>query len=143
MALCEDDITEEAIASSKVLHITGTHFSTPNTDAACRKAIEFARKNGTRTSLDIDYRPVLWGLTGKAEGENRFVANDKVTEHLQSIVPLFDLIVGTEEELHIAGGTTDTLEALRKVRELSDATIVLKRGELGASVFTGGHSSGY
>ena len=137
MAICEDDIKEEAIASSKVLHITGTHFSTPKTDGACRKAIEFARKNGTRTSLDIDYRPVLWGLTGKAEGENRFVANDKVTEHLQSIVPLFDLIVGTEEELHIAGGTTDTLTALRKVRELSDATIVLKRGELGASVFTG------
>ena len=137
MALCEEDIKEESIAAAKALHITGTHFSTPKTDAACRKAIEFARKNGTRTSLDIDYRPVLWGLTGKAEGENRFVANDKVTEHLQSIVPLFDLIVGTEEELHIAGGSTDTLEALRKVRELSDATIVLKRGEQGASVYIG------
>ncbi|WP_419534133.1 bifunctional 5-dehydro-2-deoxygluconokinase/5-dehydro-2-deoxyphosphogluconate aldolase [Endozoicomonas sp.] len=137
MALCDADIQEDAIASAKVLHITGTHFSTPTTNAACRKAIEFARKNGTRTSLDIDYRPVLWGLTGKAEGENRFVANDKVTEHLQSIVPLFDLIVGTEEELHIAGGTTDTLAALRKVRELSKATIVLKRGALGASVYTG------
>ncbi|KEI69594.1 bifunctional 5-dehydro-2-deoxygluconokinase/5-dehydro-2-deoxyphosphogluconate aldolase [Endozoicomonas elysicola] len=137
MALCDADIQEDAIARAKVLHITGTHFSTPTTNAACRKAIEFARKNGTRTSLDIDYRPVLWGLTGKAEGENRFVANDKVTEHLQSIVPLFDLIVGTEEELHIAGGTTDTLAALRKVRELSKATIVLKRGALGASVYTG------
>ncbi len=136
MALCEADIQEDAIASARVLHITGTHFSTPTTNAACRKAIEFARKNGTRTSLDIDYRPVLWGLTGKAEGENRFVANDKVTEHLQSIVPLFDLIVGTEEELHIAGGITDTLAALRKVRELSKATIVLKRGALGASVYT-------
>ncbi|WP_066015552.1 bifunctional 5-dehydro-2-deoxygluconokinase/5-dehydro-2-deoxyphosphogluconate aldolase [Endozoicomonas atrinae] len=137
MALCDADIHEDTIASARVLHITGTHFSTPTTNAACRKAIEFARKNGTRTSLDIDYRPVLWGLTGKAEGENRFVANDKVTEHLQSIVPLFDLIVGTEEELHIAGGTTDTLAALRKVRELSKATIVLKRGALGASVYTG------
>ena len=137
MALCEDDIKEEAIASSRVLHITGTHFSTPSTDAACRKAIEFARKNGTRTSLDIDYRPVLWGLTGKADGENRFVANNKVSEHLQSIIPLFDLIVGTEEEIHIAGGSTDTLQALRKVRELTSATIVLKRGEAGASVYTG------
>ena len=136
MAICEDDISEAAIASASVLHITGTHFSTPGTNAACRKAIEFARRNGTRTSLDIDYRPVLWGLTGKAEGENRFVANDDVTRHMQTIVPLFDLIVGTEEELHIAGGSTNTLEALRNVRELSDATIVLKRGALGASVYT-------
>ena len=137
MALCEDDIKEEAIAAAKVLHITGTHFSTPSTNAACRKAIEIAHNNGVRTSLDIDYRPVLWGLTGKGEGENRFVENEQVSEHMQSILPLFDLIVGTEEEIHIAGGSTDTLEALRKVRELSKATIVLKRGELGASVYTG------
>ncbi|USE36218.1 hypothetical protein [Endozoicomonas sp. SCSIO W0465] len=53
---------------------------------------EFAKRNGTRTSLDIDYRPVLWGLTGKAEGENRFVANDKVTEHLQSSCYALDKI---------------------------------------------------
>ena len=137
MALCEDDITESAIASAKVLHITGTHFSTPHTNAACRKAIEFARHNGTRTTLDIDYRPVLWGLTGKAEGENRFVVSEEVTEHMQGIVPLFDLIVGTEEEFHIAGGSTDTLQALRNIRQLSDATVVLKRGALGACVYTG------
>ena len=136
MALCEGDISEQAITTAKVLHITGTHFSTPKTNAACRKAIEYARRNGTRTSLDIDYRPVLWGLTGKAEGENRFVVSEEVTRHMQSIVPLFDLIVGTEEELHIAGGSTDTLEALRNVRQLSDATIVLKRGALGASVYS-------
>ncbi len=135
MALCAEDIKEDAIASAKVLHITGTHFSRPETDAACRKAIGFARQNGTRTSLDIDYRPVLWGLTGKAEGENRFIANDKVTAHMQSIVPLFDLIVGTEEEVHIAGGTTNTIEALKAIRKLTNATIVLKRGALGASVY--------
>ena len=60
--------------------------------------------------LDIDYRPVLWGLTGRGIGEQRFVASDSVSAHLQSIVPLCDLIVGTEEEIHIAGGATDTLD---------------------------------
>ena len=54
-----------------------------------------------------------------------------------SVVADFDLIVGTEEEIHIAGGSTDTLEALRAIRQQSDAVLVLKRGPYGASVYEG------
>src|SRR3546814_17845251 len=68
-------------------------------------------------------------------GENRFVAHDAVTARLQQVLPLCDLIVGTEEEIHILGGDTDTIAALRALRGESDATIVCKRGELGRSVF--------
>ncbi len=42
---------------------------------------------------------------------------------------LFDVIVGTEEEFHIAGGSTDTLLALAQVRA-EPATLVCKRGAL-------------
>ena len=59
-------------------------------------------------------RPVLWGLTGKGDGQTRFIANDNVSGHLQRIVPLFDLIIGTEEEFLIAGGSDDLLTALRE-----------------------------
>jgi 5-dehydro-2-deoxygluconokinase len=45
--------------------------------------------------------------------------------------------VGTEEEIRIAGGSTQTLEALRSIRDLSEATIVLKVGAMGAIVFGG------
>ncbi|MEJ2419165.1 MAG: PfkB family carbohydrate kinase [Exilibacterium sp.] len=54
---------------------------------------------------------------------------------MQDVLHHFDLIVGTEEEFHIAGGSTDTLEALRTVRAVSDAVLVCKRGALGCSVF--------
>ena len=135
MALAVEDIDEAFIASSKSLIITGTHFSTPTTDAACRRAIEFARRNGARTVLDIDYRPVLWGLTALGDGEVRFVAAEDVSVHLQAILPLFDLVVGTEEEIHIAGGSTDTVRALHKIRELSDATIIVKLGAAGCAFF--------
>jgi 5-dehydro-2-deoxygluconokinase len=67
-------------------------------------------------------------LTGRGLGEQRFIASNTVSSHLQSILPDCDLIVGTEEELHIAGGSTDTLTALRNIRSLSKATIVLNRG---------------
>ncbi|WP_299483404.1 5-dehydro-2-deoxygluconokinase [uncultured Roseibium sp.] len=137
MALCEDDIDPEFIASAKAVVATGTHLSHPQTEAAVLKALRLARENGDRTALDIDYRPNLWGLSGHGDGENRFIASAKVTEKLQSTLHLFDLIVGTEEEFHIAGGSTDTVEALRNVRKVSNATLVCKRGPMGAAAFEG------
>ena len=106
-------------ARARAVVVTGTHFSRPNLDAMSRKAIRLAKAKGRRVGLDIDYRPVLWGLTGHGLGEERFVSSEAVSAHLQTILPACDLIVGTEEEVHIAGGTTDTLAAIRKIRELA------------------------
>ncbi|WP_233193161.1 PfkB family carbohydrate kinase, partial [Acidimangrovimonas sediminis] len=113
------------------------HLSHRQTEAAVLKALAIAREGGVQTALDIDYRPNLWGVAGHGDGESRFVASGTVTEKLQSTLHLFDLIVGTEEEFHIAGGTTDTLAALRAVRAVSGATLVCKRGPMGAVAFTG------
>lgn len=137
MAIDESDFDESFIASAKALVVSGTHFSTEGTDKASRAAMKYARRNGTKIVFDIDYRPVLWGLTGKGAGENRFVESANVSKRLQSIVPECDLVVGTEEEFHIAGGTTDTLAALRKIRSHSKAILVCKRGPMGCVVFTG------
>ncbi|GAB4347487.1 MAG: 5-dehydro-2-deoxygluconokinase [Oricola sp.] len=137
MALCEDDIDPAYVARAGAVCATGTHLSHPQTEAAVLKALRLARENGAKTALDIDYRPNLWGLAGHDAGESRFIASGAVTQKLQSTLHLFDLIVGTEEEFHIAGGSTDTLEALRAVRQVSGATLVCKRGARGAVAFDG------
>lgn len=137
MALCEDDIDPDFIAEAGCVLATGTHLSHPRTEAAVLKALRLARQNGSRTALDIDYRPNLWGLSGHGDGENRFIESAAVTAKLQSSLPLFDLIVGTEEEFHITGGSTDTLAALTAVRKITDAVLVCKRGPMGAVVFEG------
>lgn len=134
-ALSEADIDEDFIRSSASVLVTGTHFARPNTDAAQRKAMRIARAHGAKVILDIDYRPNLWGLAGHAAGEERYIKSDKVSGHLKTILPDCDLIVGTEEEVHIAAGTEDTLEALRIIRALSKAVIVLKRGPMGCVVY--------
>ncbi|MBD9388047.1 5-dehydro-2-deoxygluconokinase [Agrobacterium sp. AGB01] len=135
MALCEDDVDEAFIASARAVVVTGTHLSNARTEAAVIKALKLARKHGLRTALDIDYRPNLWGVAGHGDGESRFVESQKVTAKLQASLHYFDLIVGTEEEFHIAGGSTDTLACLRAVRALTPATLVCKRGALGAVAF--------
>ena len=137
MALEAADINPAYVGRAKALVVTGTHFSTPKVDAASRTAIAAAHAAGTKVVLDIDYRPVLWGLAGRGDGETRYVSSAAVTAHLQSIAPQCDLIVGTDEEIHIAGGSKDTLAALRRLRELSKAVIVLKRGSEGATIFDG------
>jgi len=138
MAVAPEDFDEAFIASAKALLVTGTHFSTAAVDRASRTAMRHARAAGTKIVLDIDYRPVLWGLTGHGKGENRFIASESVSAHLQSIAADCDLIVGTEDEFHIAGGSTGTLAALRRLREISRAALVMKRGPQGCIVFDDG-----
>ncbi len=136
-ALNVDDVHEDFVLSARALLVTGTHFAKANTDAAQRKAMGIAKQHGRKIVIDIDYRPNLWGLAGHAAGEERYIKSDKVTAHIQSILADCDLIVGTEEEIHIAGGSEDTLEALRSIRAISKGVLVLKRGPMGCVVYPG------
>ncbi len=135
-ALDEGDISRELIARSRAVLVTGTHFARANSDAAQKKAIRLAQETGAKVIFDIDYRPNLWGLAGHGAGDSRFIASDTVSAHLAGILPDCDLIVGTEEELHIAGGSTDTIAALKAIRKLAPkALIVAKRGAQGCVAF--------
>jgi 5-dehydro-2-deoxygluconokinase len=138
MAIDAREIREDFIAQCRALLITGTHLSQPGVLAASATALAFAARHGTVRVLDIDYRPVLWGLTKRGEGENRFVADERVTASLQEMLPLFDLLIGTEEEFQIAGGVPgDLLASLRRVRAVTKAAFVVKRGALGCSFVPG------
>lgn len=135
MALEPADVDEAWFAGAGAVLINGTHLSQPNVYETSLKAVRAVKAAGGRVAFDIDYRPVLWGLTGKDAGENRFVEDRAVTAKLQEVLALCDLIVGTEEEIHILGGTTDTIAALRAIRRGSDALLVCKRGPDGCVAF--------
>lgn len=135
MAIDPDGISEDFIARCRALVITGTHLSTPAVLAASQRALELARRHGVVTVLDIDYRPVLWGLTSRGDGETRYIGSEPVSRHLQAQLGLFDLVIGTEEEWTIAGGVEGDLTAcLRRAREHSSAVMVIKRGPLGCTI---------
>jgi 5-dehydro-2-deoxygluconokinase len=137
MAISPDDFDPDFIASARAIVVSGTHFSTPGVERASRTAIAYAKAAGVKVVFDIDYRPVLWGLTGLGLGEERFVASDVVSDRLKTILPDCDLIVGTEEEIQIAGGKATTLESLRQIRALTDGILTVKLGAQGCRVLTG------
>jgi 5-dehydro-2-deoxygluconokinase len=137
MGLSEADIDEAFIARAGAICVTGTHFSAAGPAAAQHKAIRIAKALGRKVVFDIDYRPNLWGLAGHAAGFERFVASDRVTREYQRVLPDADLVVGTEEEIAIAAGTSELPSALKVIRGLTSATIVLKRGAMGCIVYDG------
>ncbi len=134
MAIAPEDFDEGFIGSANALLVSGTHFSQARISKTCFEAMETARRRNVRVVFDIDYRPVLWGLTAPGRGEDRFVKSREVTLALQKVVAMSDLVIGTEEEFHIAGGCEDTNEALHRLRALTGAMLVVKRGPMGCTV---------
>jgi 5-dehydro-2-deoxygluconokinase len=80
-----DDFDAAFIASAKALLISGTHLSQPLTYESCPARCAWPRAAGTRVVLDIDYRPVLWGLTSPGHGRAALCAFGPVSAHLQTI----------------------------------------------------------
>jgi 5-dehydro-2-deoxygluconokinase len=138
MAIEPEGIDEGFIADCRALLITGTHLSQPQVRAASTRALQLAGRHGATRVLDIDYRPVLWGLTRRGEGANRFVADARVSASLQEMLRHFELVIGTEEEFLIAGGVPgDLLASLRRVREVTPAALVVKLGAKGCCFIDG------
>jgi 5-dehydro-2-deoxygluconokinase len=135
MALSEQDLDEAYLASAHAVLINGTHLSASSVFAASLGAARRVKQNGGRVVFDVDYRPVLWGLTAKDLGENRFVSNAGVTACLQAALPWCDLVVGTEEELCILGGSEQLIAAIQNIRAQTTATLVCKRGARGCVAF--------
>lgn len=135
MAIAPEDYSDEYIGSARALLVSGSHLTTEVAAANLAAGIARARAQGTKVIFDIDYRPVFWGLVARDGGESRYVDSARVTEASQRHMRDCALIVGTEEEIHIAGGDTDTIGALRAIRALTSAPIVLKRGAKGCVVF--------
>ena len=137
MALSPTTSTPTFIGSARALLISGTHLSQPQTHAACLAAMHAARAAGTKVVLDIDYRPVLWGLTSPGLGERRYVASDQVTQHLQSVLPLCDLSSAPKKRSTSPAAARDSLAALARMREMTGALIVMKRGPMGCVAYPG------
>ncbi len=131
------DVEAAPFASARALAITGTHLSTEAVRKATRRAVALAKQHEMRVILDIDYRPVLWGQAGRGAGAERAQGSAEATRQFHAVLPDCDLVVGTQEEIQVAGGGTTALEALKAIRSRTKATIVMKRGVAGCVVYDG------
>ena len=137
MATALADIDADVVAGAKAVLITGSFLSNPTVRATTLRLIELAKAAGVKVVLDIDYRPALWGLAPYRGGNEMLVMSGVVTDALADVLSACDLVVGTREEIRIAGGSTDVHAALTAIRAKTSATIVAKVGAQGCLVIDG------
>lgn len=143
--LTEADLDPAVLDHTRALFVTGTALSREPSRAAAGAAVDRVKAAGGKIVLDLDWRATLW-----PEGPGGFA------REMAALMPRCDLIVGTEDEFTAAAGhltsptarsaTTydggaasarDAASALDRVRALTPAALVLKRGALGAEVHDG------
>jgi 5-dehydro-2-deoxygluconokinase len=134
MQLKTQHCNEVIFNQSKSLLITGTGLSTDSMRQTTHHAISLCHKTNTKVIIDLDYRPVLWNVTTKGDGQTRYVSNESVSKCYLDVLPLCDLIVGTEEEILIASGEQKIEKAIAKIQAISRAPIVIKQGEKGCRI---------
>ncbi len=136
-----DDVINTNIADFKGVVLSGTALSKDPSRTATFFAAEEARANEVTIFLDLDFRADQW-FDPRAYG---------VT--VRSILPQVDVAIGTEEEILAASlqnsnqltikdqqisapeisGNIDA--AIQRILQLGTKTLVVKRGEKGASIF--------
>lgn len=137
-----DDVRAIPLAESQALLLSGTGLSRGSRREATRFALDQARQGGVPIYLDLDMRPDQWQHP-MAYGLN-----------MRSILPLADVVLGTEEEFYAAlmpdpesvmtGGrlTASQLDKLQAsiLATLEPASgeqvLVLKRGAKGVRFFS-------
>jgi 5-dehydro-2-deoxygluconokinase len=111
--LSPEDFDEKEVAEAKILYATGTGLA----QSPSRETTLAALKAHTGTTIfDLDWRPTLWDEP------------DKYPALAAEAAAAADIVIGNEEEVE-ASGVTDV------------PTLVLKRGERGATVYDRGEET--
>jgi len=114
------DINEEDIKNSKFLHLTGYQLEEPLLKETCIKAMEIAKKNNVKISIDLADSGII----------------KRNLEFLKEIVRDYaDVVFANEDEAKAFTG----LEPKEALNELSDlnAVAVVKLGERGSLIKSG------
>src|SRR5947208_4021928 len=135
------DVLSAPIAESRALLISGTGLCREPSRSATIFAAERAQSTGAKVVLDLDFRPDQWH-DARAFG---------VT--VRSVLRLVDIVLGTEDECkavtltdpsqvnvthsQISGAQVagDLVAAVQAMQVRGPKTIVVKRGEHGATLF--------
>jgi len=120
MELKKEDLFEEDIKASKILHIEGYQLEDPNLRSTTLHAMEIAKANGTKISIDL--------------ADPGLVERNK--EDLKKIVADYaDIVFANEEEAKAFTGL-EPEEALKSISDMSEIAIV-KLGKLGSWIKRG------
>lgn len=123
-----DDVSEEYIANSKAILISGTALAASPSREAALKAIALAKKNNTKIIFDIDYRAYTW--------KNK----DEISIYYSLAARDADIILGSREEYDlterlIEKNRDDSVTAAYWCKKGAEI-VVIKHGKDGSTAYT-------
>ena len=124
LLLSKEDISEDAIANTKILHAGSFGMSGNPSQEAHFHAMDLAKKHGKLISYDVNYRNMIWSL-------------EDAKKVVDKVLPYVDLLKISDEELAFVGGE-ENIPNLMKENGIS--VVIETLGAAGAKYFFGGNS---
>lgn len=121
MFLSEDDVKEEDINNSVIVHAGSCSLSAQPEAAATIKAMRLGKEKGKLVSFDVNYRNVMW----KDD-------QDACTAAVMDILKYVDMLKISEEEVEMMGGEAALMDLMAK----NNITLLIETlGSEGAQAF--------
>jgi 2-dehydro-3-deoxygluconokinase len=123
LSLTPEDIPEDYIKNTKILHISGVFSSIhPKNEEIIHHALILAKKHQVLVSLDPNIRLKMW-------------SKEKAKEVLTNYLPYVDILLTGEEEAYLLFGTKDSNQIIDICKTYGIETIAIKKGEKGATAY--------
>ena len=124
-----EDISEEYIADSKILLISGTALSASPSREACLLAVKYAKKHNVKVIFDIDYREYTWE------------SKEEISVYYSMLAGMSDVVIGSREEFNLTedipedSGIADH-ELAEKYIASGNKIVIIKHGKKGSIAYT-------
>lgn len=122
--LSPEDIEEEFIADSELLHIMGSSLAiSESSQRACYKAVDIAKDSNLMITFDPNLRPEL-------------IDAETIRKVCEPILKVSRVVLLSKNEAAILTGTQDPVRAGERLIEMGPEMAVLKMGDKGAVAVT-------
>lgn len=128
-AITPENVSEEYIANSKILLISGTALASSPSREACFMAIRYAKKHDTKVVFDIDYRPYNWRSLSE------------ISIYYSLAGQMSDVIMGSREEFDLMenmqykNNNVADYELADKYLSLGNKIVIIKHGKKGSVAY--------
>ena len=133
-ALDPSEVDVNRVCQARALLLTGSMLANEKLRDFSIFIAEKMVEAGSRVVMDLDFRPVLWGLAPIDRGQAMLPTSPDVASAYAPLLPSLSLIVGTRQEICAAGGSDELKDAIDEIRRATEAPIVIKAGHAGSSL---------
>ena len=128
MMLKEDEVQEDMIAQSRILHFGTLSLTDEPVRSATKKALEYAAKHGVMVTFDPNLRPPLWNNLQEAK------------EQIWFGLSKCSAVKMSEEELEFITGERSLDRGVEAVRNRFDIPLIcITMGKKGSRAYYGDH----